>query len=438
MRILIIGTGAREHALAWKLAQSLNVTLFNFGPTYNPGIGGLVEEVGRGDVADVASIVAYAQDQKIDIVWVGPEAPLAAGVVDALHGVGIGCVGPTQELAQLESSKSFTRDLLAKHNVDASPKYKHFSTIKGVREFMEQDLAGEVVVKPDGLTGGKGVRVMGDQLTTVDEAIAYCEELFAVGAEQVLLEEKMVGQEFSLMSFADGIHIVHMPVVQDHKRAYVNDEGPNTGGMGSYTMPDHSLPFITKADVRRAQEINEATMSALKDEYGVEYKGILYGGFFAVKDGVRLTEYNARFGDPEAMNLLSLLESDLVEITKAIVGGTLDMVDVKFSHQASVCKYMVPEGYPDKPVKDQVINVGFVDTTTVNMFYASVDETDEGLIEKGSRTVGIVGIADTLEEAEKKAEAEIQKIEGPLFHREDIGTAPLIEERTVMMNDLRK
>lgn len=436
MNILVIGSGAREHAIIWKLAQSVGVTLYNYGPTINPGISQYTAEVALGSVTDISSVVSWAQQWSIEMVWVGPEAPLESGIVNALEGVGIDCIGPTSLLAQLESSKTFTRDLLAKYDINASPHYQAFTNMDGIDDFI-LSLDGQVVVKPDGLTGGKGVRVMGDHFKTTDEVMKYCQELFQAGDKQVLLEEKLIGQEFSLMSFADGKHLAHMPAVQDHKRAYDNDEGPNTGGMGSYSDANHMLPFITEDDIQRAQEINDATLQAMGKEFEQEYKGIMYGGFIAVKDGVRLIEYNARFGDPEAMNLLSLLETDFLEISKAMINRSLDQLDVQFAPKASVCKYVVPEGYPDEPVVDQPIDVSAVDTNKVTLFYGSVDQTDTGLIEKGSRTVGVTAVADTITEAEEIAEAEIQKITGPLFHRQDIGTAELIQKRTDMMNSIR-
>lgn len=436
MKILVLGSGAREHALVWKLAQNSTVTLYNYGPTNNPGIAQLCADVQLGSVTDISAIVDWAQHQSIDIVWVGPEAPLEAGVVDALEGVGIDCIGPTQLLAQLESSKSFTRELLEKYNIAVSPKFAMFTNMEGITDFMKE-LQGNVVVKPDGLTGGKGVRVMGDHFHSVEEAVAYCEELFAAGDSQVLLEEKLVGQEFSLMSFADGKNLIHMPLVQDHKRVFVGDEGPNTGGMGSYTMADHSLPFVSDDDLARAKQVNQEVLAALATEFNQEYKGVMYGNFMAVNDGIRLIEYNARFGDPEAMNLLSLLKTDLVEITLAIINRTLDQLKVEFEPKASVCKYVVPDGYPDSPVQDQLVDMSQVDTAAVNLFYGSVDQTDQGLIEKGSRTAGVVAIADTIEAAEQLAEAEVSKITGPVFHREDIGTTALIDRRIQMMKQVR-
>ena len=227
-----------------------------------------------------------------------------------------------------------------------------------------------------------------------------------------------------------------MPAVQDHKRAYEGDKGPNTGGMGTYSSGDHSLPFLKEKDIQEAHMINQATVRALKNEFNDGYKGVLYGGFMATADGVKLIEYNARFGDPEAMNVLSILETDFVEICKAITRETLDQIEVKFKKKATVCKYTVPEGYPDNPIKGKPIDVSKVKNTD-NLFFASVDIQNGNLVEAGSRTAAIIGIDNTIESAEKIAEEEISKIRGPLFHRKDIGTKDVIQSRVKQMRALR-
>jgi len=246
----------------------------------------------------------------------------------------------------------------------------------------------------------------------------------------------LIGQEFSLMSFTDGAHLLHMPSVQDNKRLLEGDRGPNTGGMGSVSDADHSLPFLTENDIHIAQETNERVIHALKKK-GIEYRGIIYGNYIAVRDGIKLIEYNARLGDPEAMNVLSILESDFVEICQGIINGNLNDVKAAFSHKATVCKYVVPEGYPDKPVKDVKIDVSAVNQNKVKLYFASVDERNDGLYMTGSRAIGVVGIADTLAEAERLAEIEIQKIQGPVVHRTDIGTHALLNKRIEMLKIIR-
>jgi len=227
-----------------------------------------------------------------------------------------------------------------------------------------------------------------------------------------------------------------MPVVQDHKRAYENDSGPNTGGMGTYTDSNHSLPFLKNEDVSMAKAINEKTAKALKDKFSEGYKGVLYGGFIATKNGVKLIEYNARFGDPEAMNVLSILETDFVDLCNAIVEENLHNIDVKFKKLATVCKYAVPEGYPDNPIKGEKIDIRSVKNKNT-LFYGSVGKKGGDLIEEGSRTVAAIGKASSISDAEKIAENEISKIKGPLFHRKDIGTSELIKKRIRVMDSLR-
>jgi len=227
-----------------------------------------------------------------------------------------------------------------------------------------------------------------------------------------------------------------MPAVQDHKRAHEGDTGPNTGGMGTYSDVNHSLPFLRDSDIVEAHEINMATAKALKDKFGEGYKGVLYGGFMATANGVRLIEYNARFGDPEAMNVLSLLESDFIELCHAIADGTLDQTEVQFANRATVCKYVVPKGYPDSPIKGEPIDVSDISNPD-GLFYASVDIQGGQLVEAGSRTVAVVGVADSISEAEAIAEKEVSAVKGPLFHRTDIGTDAVVQKRINHMNELR-
>lgn len=300
-----------------------------------------------------------------------------------------------------------------------------------------QELNGEYVVKADGLCGGKGVKVSGEHLASVSEAITFCDEIWSKG-ECAVIEEKFIGEEFSLMSFCDGSNLAHMPPVQDHKRAYVGDTGPNTGGMGSYTCAgDGLLPFMTAGDLVKAKEINCAMAAALKKWSGTDgFKGVLYGAYMCTKHGVGCIEFNARFGDPEALNLLALLESDIVDILFAVVKGTLSQSLVKMAPLASVVKYAVPHGYPDKPVRGEVIDASGVDPEA--LFLASVDMVDNKLIELGSRTAAVVKTGKTVAEAERACEQEIRKISGPVFHRIDIGTAAVLERRACNMKELRK
>ena len=434
-KILVIGSGAREHAIVRALDRShTEKEIFCLAANMNPGIAELCNELLIGNFNDSELVVSYANEIGATLAIIGPENPLAKGIADVLWANDIKVVGPKRNLAQLETSKAFTRNLLREYKIPGGPKYRTFDSMNGVAEFLNE-LGKNYVVKYDGLAGGKGVKVSGEHLHSHDEALAYCRELTNKDGEFVI-EEKFIGEEFSLMSFCDGDTLKHMPAVQDHKRAYEGDTGPNTGGMGTYSDANHTLPFLTEEDIAEAHQINIQTAKAVKDKFGEGYRGILYGGFMATANGVKLIEYNARFGDPEAMNVLSLLESDFIEICNSIVAGTLKNVDIKFQNKATVCKYAVPEGYPNNPVKDEQIDISKIKNPD-GLFYASVDIQNGKLVEAGSRTVAVVGMANSISNAEKIAEKEMSAIAGPLFHRSDIGTDMVIQKRINHMKAIR-
>jgi len=434
-KILVIGSGAREHAIVRALDRShQEKEIFCLASNMNPGIAALCDELLIGNFNDPDFVVNYTNEIGATLAIIGPENPLENGVADALWSIKVKVVGPKKNLAKLETSKAFTRDLLREYNIPGGPQYETFNSLAGVTEFLNV-LGENYVVKYDGLAGGKGVKVSGEHLHSHDEALAYCQELTDKGDEFVI-EEKFIGEEFSLMSFCDGDTLKHMPAVQDHKRAYEGDTGPNTGGMGTYSDANHSLPFLTEDDIAEAHQTNTQTAKAVKDKFGEGYQGILYGGFMATASGVKLIEYNARFGDPEAMNVLSLLESDFIEICNGITDGTLKNLDVKFQNKATVCKYAVPEGYPNSPVKNEQINVSKIENPD-GLFYASVDIQNGKLVEAGSRTVAVVGVAHSISNAENIAEKEVSAIDGPLFHRSDIGTDLVIQKRINHMRSLR-
>jgi len=435
MNVLLVGSGAREHTIARALNNSpQEKNIFCLGSNMNPGIAELCTEIKIDEVNDPKLVSSYALKIGAALAIVGPENPLAVGVADALWSIGIKVVGPKKNLAQIESSKSFARDLLTEYSIPGCPEYRTFSSMDGVLSYL-QALDENYVVKYDGLAGGKGVKVAGDHLNSHNEAKEYCQSLVDRGGK-FIIEEKLIGQEFSLMSFSDGTDLKHMPAVQDHKRAYEGDTGPNTGGMGTYSDANHSLPFLKEEDIETAHNINVATANALKDKFGEGYKGVLYGGFIATASGVKLIEYNARLGDPEAMNVLPLLDSCFIDICNGIVDGNLSSVDVQFKAKATVCKYAVPKGYPDKPIRGVPIEISGVQNPE-QLFYASVDVKDGQFILAGSRAVAAVGIADNISSAEEIAEKNISAIKGPLFHRTDIGTNKLIQKKLDHMLSLQ-
>ena len=435
-KILLIGSGAREHAIFKALLRSQNQPQIHvFGSTVNPGLSSQAAAYHCGPMTDPQAVVDFARRAGSEIAIVGPEAPLEAGVADALESAGIPTAGPGKAQAMIESSKGFARDLLQKHGIEGSPAYRRFRSMEGMEGFLSE-LDGQYVVKADGLMGGKGVKVSGEHLANDVEAISWCGEILDTGSSFVI-EEKCVGPEFSLFTFTDGKSLCHSPLVQDHKRAYVGDEGPNTGGMGSYSMADHRLPFTEESDFQAAARMNELTLEAIASETGSPYKGILYGGFMATADGIRLIEYNARLGDPECMNLLTLLEGDFEAAVLGMATENFDPATLSFRKQASVCKYLVPEGYPEKPKKLFPVDLSAVPDCR-DLYLGSVDEVEGQLLAAGSRTLAFVGSGDTLAEAEAAAEALAKKVPGPLFHRPDIGTQPLVQQRIDLIKSLRK
>lgn len=437
LTVLLIGNGAREHCIAEALTKSGKVTLASYAKAKNPGIYALSEIYQIGSYTDFSAILEFVKKVKPDFAVIGPDDPISDGVADLLLELKIQPVAPLKTVARLESSKSFTRNLLKKYAIEGNPKFEVFYDKKGIKEFLDS-LGGNFVVKADGLMGGKGVKVSGDHLADAAEGEKYAIECINKSGK-VVIEEKLIGQEFSLMSFVDGQHVSDMIPVQDHKRAFVGDEGPNTGGMGSYSDKDHLLPFLEKSDLEQAHAITEKVAHALFEETGVLYKGIIYGGFIAVKDGIRVIEYNARFGDPEVMNALPIMKTDFVEVCQAILDSRLDRLNIEFASKATVCKYVVPEGYPDNPSAGKKIIVApESQSSDLKMYFSSVDQREDGLYLSGSRAIAFVGIGDTLSEAEKLAENACQSVNGPVFHREDVGTKALIEHRIGMMRALRK
>ena len=437
VRVLLLGKSARLDAMAYALWCSGRLEcLYVISEVDNPGLRSHATDVIVGDSADPLFVVDCAERLRPDFAIIGPEEPLAAGVVDALAKVGIPSVGPTKSLARIESSKSFARELISQYGIEGNPEYRIFERLGGLREYLLK--LGEFVVKPDGLTGGKGVRVWGDHFSTIEEGLAYCGEVLESGGK-VVIEEKLDGEEFSLQSFCDGRTVIDMPPVQDHKRQGVADTGPNTGGMGSYSCEDHLLPFLSEDDLAQASRINRAIVDALYQETGTPYKGVLYGGFILTKNGIRVIEYNARFGDPECMNVLPLLKTDFVDICEAIVDGTLNALDVSFAHKATVCKYVVPTGYPNNPVSGERISVPDLRKENLEVFQGAVKgQRNDDLELTGSRAVAVVGIGDSLAEAEKIAEEAASCVTGPVFHRRDIGTAALVQSRVQHMRRVRR
>lgn len=435
MKALLIGSGGREHAIAEALVKSsYHSELFVFAKTKNPGISSMAQSYEVAHLIAFDALASFVKKTKPDFAIVGPEDPIAEGVADLLAEYDVRCVAPFKKVAVLESSKSFTRMLLTKYGIPGNPRYKVFYAEEGMEEFIAHNLGGEFVIKADGLKGGKGVKVAGDHLSSVEEGLLYAKECLQ-DSGKVVIEEKLVGEEFSLMSFCDGRHIVTMPPVQDHKRAFEGDRGPNTGGMGSYSCSDHLLPFLSHNDISTAHVINDCVREALFKETGMAYKGIMYGGFMRTCDGIRVVEYNVRFGDPECMNILPLLKTDFVEVCLAILEGSLEQLHIQFENKSTICTYVVPEGYPDKETTVGKIEIGNI-PEGVRLYFASVDQRDDGLYLTSSRALAFVGIDDTLEKAQQRVQKALSRVKGPIYYRSDIGSPELIRKKAERMKKI--
>ncbi len=438
VKVLIIGHGAREHVIGEALVRS-GANLYAFMSSKNAGL----EDLSQGRIKvhsemDFKEIIDYCKLNIIDFVVVGPEAPLVVGIVDAIERNGIPCIGPRIEAAQLEGSKIFTRRLLEKYKISSNIKSKNFYSMENVENYIKELGVENIVVKPDGLTGGKGVKVYGDHLFSKQDILDYCQTLVKQKSP-FIIEEKIEGEEFTLQTLVDGKHVVATPLVQDHKRAYEDDTGPNTGGMGSYSMEDHLMPFITQNDVDEALEDMRKVVAAVKAETGVEYKGFLYGGYMKTVKGIKLIEFNSRLGDPEAMNVLPILKTDFIDVCMGIINGNLKS-NIEFENKATVCKYLAPEGYPGSPKKDELVKIdkNKLKQIGARYYYASVYRKGDEIFTTTSRAIGVVGIANDLESAEKIAEQGIGCISGKLFYRKDVGTLKLLQKRIDHMNSLLK
>ncbi|WP_101297273.1 phosphoribosylamine--glycine ligase [Halegenticoccus soli] len=422
--VLLIGGGGREHAIARALVPGCD--LYACASNRNPGIVGLAEGFETLDETDADGVAAYAEEVGATLAVVGPEKALAAGVADALDDAGVYTFGPRSAEARIETDKAFQRRFMRDEGIPGCPDFETFDDVEAACEYVDE-YDGDLAVKPAGLTGGKGVKVIGDQVTR-EEAKAYLRES---DYDRVVLEERLVGEEFTVQAFVAGGGLRATPAVQDHKRAYEGDEGPNTGGMGSYSDAAAHLPFMTEADYEEAVEVLEATVEALPD-----YKGVLYGQFMLTADGVKVVEFNARFGDPEAMNTLPILETQFLDVLVAAREGE-PLPELEFAGEATVCKYAVPEGYPEEPNAGAKIDVDEGSAGDALLYYASVDERADGLYTTTSRAFAVVGVADSIAAAEEIAEGALSAAGEGLRVRHDIGTAELLEKRIAHVHELR-
>jgi phosphoribosylamine--glycine ligase len=405
VRILVIGGGGREHTLAWKLSQSKNVEKMYAIPG-NPGMEKIAVCDATISISDNDALVAFAKTHKIDLTVVGPELPLANGVVDAFEAAGLKAFGPSKVAAEIEGSKAFSKWLMKKYDIPTA-KFEVFTDAEAARAYVNEQGA-PIVIKADGLAAGKGVIVA----TTLKQAIEavdsiMCDQTFGEAGSRVVIEECLIGEEASLLTFTDGETIVPMISSQDHKRAYDNDEGPNTGGMGTYAP----APVATKEILAQVQkEILVPTIKAMVAE-GRKYVGCLYVGLMITADGPKVIEYNARFGDPETQVVLPLLNGDLAEIMLACIDGKLADTKVSWKDEAAVCVVMAAGGYPASYQKGDVINgIDAAEADGAVVFHAGTAKTDDGIVTNGGRVIGVTATANNIKQAVDNAYAAVGKI----------------------------
>ncbi|MBB4568519.1 phosphoribosylamine--glycine ligase [Rhizobium leucaenae] len=422
MKVLLIGSGGREHALAWKLAQSPLMTEFYAAPG-NPGIAEHAT-LATIDIEDHGAIIAFCKEKAIDFVVVGPEAPLVAGLADRLRAEGIAVFGPSAGAAQLEGSKGFTKDICARYDIPTGA-YQRFNNAPKAKAYIRAQGA-PIVVKADGLAAGKGVTVA----MTVDEALAAIDDCFegafgAAGAE-VVIEAYLDGEEASFFCLCDGTHALALATAQDHKRVGDGDTGPNTGGMGAYSP----APVMTADMVERTmKEIIEPTIRGMA-ESGHPFSGVFFAGLMITAKGPELIEYNVRFGDPECQVLMMRLKSDLLPLLLACANGTLDQVGAEWSDDVALTVVMASKGYPGSYAKNTPISALPADSDGAKVFHAGTALQDGVLVATGGRVLNITATGKTVSEAQKRAYALAAEVQWPNgFNRSDIGWRAIEREQ---------
>jgi phosphoribosylamine--glycine ligase len=425
INVLLIGSGGREHALAWKIAASPVLGRF-YAAAGNPGIARHAECVGL-DIADHPAVIAFCQRKSIGLVIIGPETPLVAGIVDDLEAAGIKAFGPKKAAAWLEGSKGFTKDLCHRHAIPTAD----YSRVKSKREALSylRNHAAPIVVKADGLAAGKGVTVALSEA----EAEAAIDRIFAAdpGAEAVI-EDYLEGEEASFFALVDGTHAIALATAQDHKRAREKDTGPNTGGMGAYSP----APVMSEQLCRRTMdEIIRPTIKAMQD-LGTPFKGVLYAGLMITQEGPKLIEYNVRFGDPECQVLMMRLKDDLLTALMAAVDGTLDRISLRWKDDAALSVVMAAKGYPGEVIRGSEIKG--VDKASalegVEIFHAGTALQDGRLVANGGRVLNVTATGRSVDEAQAQAYRAVDLIDWPEgFCRRDIGWRAVERERLLRL-----
>ena len=419
MKLLVIGSGGREHALAWRLTQNPNVQSVYVAP----GNAGTAHEDGliNVNITAIPDLIKFAQDEKIQLTVVGPEAPLAAGVVDAFQAVGLKIFGPTQRAAQLESSKDFAKQFMVRHNIPTS-KYATFTNAVEARAYIEQE-GTPIVIKADGLAAGKGVVVA----MTLKDALAAVDAMFTgskagvPGATgyRVVIEEFMQGEEASFICMCDGVHALPFASSQDHKRIFDGDLGPNTGGMGAYSP----APVVTsEVHARTMREVIMPTLRGMAAE-GAPFTGFLYAGLMIDVEGhPRVVEFNARMGDPETQPIMMRLRSDFLTLVEHAIAGTLDRIEAEWDRRAALGVVMAAGGYPDSPLKGDEITGLPVSSADARVFHAGTTELNGKTVTNGGRILCVTALGDTVKVARQRAYQMLEPIRfDGMQYRHDIG-----------------
>ena len=419
MNVLLLGSGGREHALAWKLAASPLLDTLYAAPA-NPGIAQHATIV-ELDVADHASVAAFCREKMVELVVVGPEAPLVAGLADDLRAAGIRVFGPSRQAAQLEGSKGFTKDLCAEYGIPTAA-YRRFSDAQSAKAYVKEK-GVPIVVKADGLAAGKGVTVA----ASLEEALAAIDACLSETGGEVVVEEFLEGEEVSFFCLCDGTTALPFGSAQDHKRVGDGDTGPNTGGMGAYSPAPVMTPQMVERTMR---EIVEPTMKGMAAR-GTPFSGVLFAGLMITPQGPKLIEYNVRFGDPECQVLMMLLKDDLLVLLNAAVDGQLAHMSVRWRDEAALTVVMAAPGYPGAAQKGSVIR-GIEDAQAegVKIFHAGTALSGDALVANGGRVLNVTAMGPSVAAAQAKAYGAIARIDWPQgFFRRDIGWRAVARER---------
>lgn len=421
MNVLVLGSGGREHALAWAIAKSPRLDSLFVAPG-NGGTATIAKNVPL-DMNDADAVIGFARSENIDLVVVGPEAPLVAGVADAIRAAGIAVFGPGAQGARLEGSKSFSKEFMLAHGLPTA-RYKKCTSQDEAMDYLHE-VGAPIVVKADGLAAGKGV-VVAEDMEEAEEAVRDCfAGDFGEAGSVVVIEEMLEGPECSMLAFLSEGKALAMPCAQDHKRAFDGDLGPNTGGMGVYSP----VPCVTPELEAAMQEIMQNAAAATAKEFDDAYTGVLYGGFMLTAEGPKLLEFNARFGDPETQVIMPRLESDALEAFYMVATGKLDALDLRWTDQVAVCVVLASDGYPGSYEKGKVI-LGIEEAEEldgVTVFHAGTTfNQDDELVTNGGRVLNVVALADTFEDARELAYEACDKInfEGKQY-RHDIALRAL-------------